>query len=348
MHTLAVALVLATLVVTSGCVSPADTGQIPHRLPGSGKHIVFVTGDEEYRSEEGMPQLAQILTKHHGFTCTVLYALDSNGHIDPDRQDNIPGLEALTTADLLVLFTRFRDLPDDQMRHIVDYVESGRPIVGLRTATHAFDCRSSTTYERYSWRSKTWSGGFGRQVLGETWINHHGGHKTQSARGIIAPAAAEHPIVTGIADGDIWDPADVYGVRLPLLPGCTPLVLGQVLDGMTPDSPAARPRTDEKTGQTVDQNEPMMPIAWTREYTTPTQHRARVFTTTIGSAQAFEHAGSRRLIVNACYWALRLEHAIRANSSVAIVGEYSPSPFGFGGYRPNQLPVVVHLRADVE
>ena len=73
------------------------------------------------------------------------------------------------------------------MKEIVDYVESGRPIVGLRTATHAFNLKGRSVYARYSWTSKEWDGGFGRQVLGETWIHHHGHHGKQSTRGIIAP-----------------------------------------------------------------------------------------------------------------------------------------------------------------
>src|SRR5271156_1250240 len=94
--------------------------------PGKGKHIVLISGDEEYRSEEALPQLAKILAAHHGFKCTVLFAIDpKNGTIDPDKPDNIPGLEALKTADLMVIFTRFRNLPDAQMKHVVDYLETG-------------------------------------------------------------------------------------------------------------------------------------------------------------------------------------------------------------------------------
>ena len=156
--------------------------------PGHGKHIVLVSGDEEYRSEEGLPQLAKILAQRHGFKCTVLFSIDpQDGTINPNQSHNIPGLEALRTADLMVILTRFRDLPDDQMRFIVDYVESGRPVVGLRTATHAFAPKPGTTFARYGWQSKEWDGGFGRHVLGETWINHHGHHGRQSTRGIIAP-----------------------------------------------------------------------------------------------------------------------------------------------------------------
>ena len=156
--------------------------------PGKGKHIVLVSGDEEYRSEEALPQLAKILAKHHGFKCTVLFAIDpKDGTINPNVNDNIPGLEALETADLMVIFTRFRNLPDEQMKHIVDYVEAGKPIIGLRTATHAFNLEAGKTYAAVDWHdSKEWDGGFGRQVLGETWISHHGDHGKQSTRGIIA------------------------------------------------------------------------------------------------------------------------------------------------------------------
>src|SRR5262249_39151735 len=152
--------------------------------PGKGKHVVLVSGDEEYRSEEGLPQLGKILARRHGFTCTVLFAIDpTDGTINPNRRDNIPGLEALDQADLMVTAARFRDLPDGQMKHVVDYVQSGRPVIGLRTATHAFDIKPGKTYARWSWRSKEWDGGFGRQVLGETWISHHGKHGKQSTRG---------------------------------------------------------------------------------------------------------------------------------------------------------------------
>ena len=111
--------------------------------PGARKRIVRVSGDEEYRSEEALPVLAKVLSTHHGFDCTVLFAIDpKTGEVDPLTQTNIPGLSALDTADLMIIATRFRELPDEQMKHIVDYVNSGRPIMGLRTATHAFRYRT--------------------------------------------------------------------------------------------------------------------------------------------------------------------------------------------------------------
>jgi type 1 glutamine amidotransferase len=290
--------------------------------PGKGKRIVLISGDEEYRSEQALPQLAKILAGQHGFDCTVLFALDPDGTINPTRQDNIPGLEAVDSADLIVMLTRFRDLPDSQMKHIVDYVEAGRPIVGLRTATHAFELKTSPTYRRYSWNSKEWDGGFGRQVLGETWINHHGRHKVQSTRGIFVAGQERHPILRGIRSGEIWVPTDVYTVRQPL-PDVPPLVLGAVLESM--DSASA-----PVAGK---QNEPMMPVAWTRSY-----HGGRIFTTTMGSAQDLANEAFRRLVVNACYWALSMERRIPARAKVDLAGPYVPVPFGFGGYQKGLRP----------
>src|SRR5262245_31885518 len=171
-------LVLAALGLPAALLRAADDPWVVFEGKeglGKGKHVVLVSGDEEYRSEESLPQLAKILAVHHGFRCTVLFAIDrKDGTINPNQGDNIPGLEALQMADLMVIFTRFRDLPDEQMKHIVDYVDSGKPVIGLRTATHAFDIGPGKTYARYSWKSREWPDGFGRQVLGETWISHHG------------------------------------------------------------------------------------------------------------------------------------------------------------------------------
>jgi type 1 glutamine amidotransferase len=298
--------------------------------PGKGKHVVLVGGDEEYRSEEALPQLGKILAKHHGFKCTVLFAVDpATGNINPDVS-NIPGLEALKTADLMIIFTRFRDLPDDQMQHIVDYVESGKPIIGLRTATHAFNIKGEKKFAAYSFNSKKdWDGGFGRQVLGETWISHHGKHGSQAARGILVKEEASHPILRGLKDGDVFAPSDVYGVRLPLPGDSKPLVLGQVVAGMKFDDP---PLEGEK-------NDPMMPLAWTKTYEGPhSGNKGRVFTTTAGAAVDLAYEGTRRLLVNATYWAVGLEEKIPEKSKVDVVGEYQPTMFKFKGYVPGKKP----------
>ncbi|HLU49812.1 MAG TPA: ThuA domain-containing protein [Planctomycetota bacterium] len=297
--------------------------------PGKGKHIVFVTGDEEYRSEEGMPQLAKILAKRHGFRCTVLFAIDpKTGEIDPNQSSHIPGLEALRDADLMVIFTRFRELPDEDMKHIDDFVHSGKPIIGLRTATHAFHYRKSkdSKYAHYDWQSREWAQGFGRQVLGETWINHHGHHGGESTRGVIPEGKKDHPIVRGCED--IWGPTDVYGVRLPLPEGCEPVVLGQVVAGMKPTDPPVEGK----------KNDPMMPIAWTKTFKGRSGKEARVFATTMGASQDLESEGLRRLLVNAAYWALGMEEKIPERADVRIVGKYEPTPFGFNAFKKGVKP----------
>lgn len=306
---------------------------------GGGKHVVLVSGDEEYRSEEALPQLAKILSKYHGFNCTVLFAIDpKDGTINPEVKDNIPGLEQLNDADLLVLFTRFRDLPDDQMQYVVRYLEAGKPIVGMRTATHAFAPGKSRKHQAYHWQSKEWpaGGGFGRKVLGETWVSHHGHHGFESTRGVIAPGQEQNPILRGIKSGDIWGPTDVYGVTIPLPGDSVPLVLGQVLSGMKP--------TDDPVGEQeikkakVKKNDPMMPIAWTKSYEIVPGHKGRVFTTTMGASTDLQSEGVRRLLVNACYWASGLEDKIPAESKVDLVGEYHPSPFKFSGHVRGKKP----------
>ena len=325
------AAVIALILCGPVCLRAADPWVVYDGFdgPGKGKHIVLVSGDEEYRSEEALPQLGKILAKHHGFKCTVLFPIDTDGTINPNVS-NIPGLEALASADLMVVFLRFRDLPDEQMKHIVDYIESGRPIVGIRTATHAFNIKDKNSiYAKYTWTSKDWDGGFGRQILGETWVAHHGKHGSQSTRGIIAKGQESHPILRGIKDGDVWGPTDVYTVKLPLPGDSQPLVLGQVLSGMKFDDP---PFNDDK------KNDPMMPIAWTKTYQSKSGKTGRVFTSTIGAANDLSAEGTRRLLVNGCFWAVGLEDKIPDKSKVDLVGDYQPSNFKFNGGKKGVRP----------
>ncbi len=300
--------------------------------PGKGKHIVFLTGDEEYRSEEGLTQLAKILAVRHGFKCTVLYSINRNdGTIDPNTPDNIPGMEALTTADMMVMLLRFRELPDNQMKYFVDYVNSGKPILGLRTSTHAFayNKNKNSPYAKYDWRSRDWPGGFGQQVLGDTWIDHHGSHGRESTRGIINEEYKNHPILRGVED--IWVPTDVYKV-IHIPKDAQVLVYGQVVAGMKPtDPPLAGPK-----------NNPMMPIVWLRNYTGETGKTDKIITTTMGASVDLENEGLRRLLVNACYWALGLDDQIPARGcNVEVVGNYKPTYFGgnrfIKGVKPDDL-----------
>jgi hypothetical protein len=326
---------LAALALTAR----GDEGGITYRGegngPGRGKSVVLISGDEEYRSEEGLVQLARILAQHHGFDCTVLFAIDpKTGQIEPTVTDNIPGTEALDRADLLIIATRFRNLPESQMRPIVEYLKAGKPVIGLRTATHAFNIPAGKPFATFSHNSKEpgWEGGFGRLVLGETWINHHGSHGKESTRGLIAPGAESDPLVRGIAPGSIWGPTDVYTVRLPLPGDSQPIVLGQVLTGMKPDDP---PLPGPK-------NDPMMPVAWTHTYTLPDGGQSgKAFATTMGSSVDLQSEGLRRLLVNATYALTGLEAQIPPKATVDIVGTYEPLPFGFGKSKKGLKPADV-------
>lgn len=298
---------------------------------GKGKHIVFLTGDEEYRSEEGMPMMGKILAKRHGFKCTVLFAIDPDtGNIDPDNQTNLPGLEQIADADLLIIFYRFREPNDEQMKIFEDYLESGKPIIGLRTATHAFHMKRNKTgpYAHYDFRSQTWPGGFGQQVLGETWINHHGRHKREATRGLVNGMHQNHPILKGVAD--VFGTSDVYGVRN-LKPTAQVLLYGATLTGMKPTDP-------------VKLETSLMPLAWTRTYTGKSGNANRVFCTTMGASVDLLSEGLRRLLVNACYWALEMEDRIPQKSNVDYVGAYNPTFYGFGDYKKGVKPADHELK----
>jgi type 1 glutamine amidotransferase len=345
-HAYIVAVLVWALAVAAGSVPAASAQWVVYDGfdgAGKGKHIVLISGDEEYRSEEALPQLGKILAKHHGFRCTVLFAIDpADGTINPERTDNIPGLEALETADLMIIATRFRTLPDEQMKYIDEYIHSGRPVIGLRTATHAFQFPSDATsaYKHYSFDSKAWTGGFGKQVLGETWISHHGRHGVQSTRGVVVPEAADHAILRGVED--IWGPTDVYTVQLPMSPGVQPLVLGQVLEGMTPRAAPVevdvRKNRSTGAGTRMTPNDPMMPVAWTNSFSGNSGKTSRVFATTMGSSVDLASDGFRRMLVNAVYWGLGMEGEIPGESTVDLVGEYAATPFGFGKHTRGVKP----------
>jgi hypothetical protein len=219
------------------------------------------------------------------------------------------------------------------MKHFVDYLNAGKPIIALRTSTHAFkyDHNKQSPYARYDWHSKDWPGGFGQQVLGETWVDHHGSHGKESTRGVTNDAFKDHPILRGVSD--LWAPTDVYAVtHLP--PDAKVLVWGEVLSGMKPTDPPVEGA----------KNHPMMPLVWLRDYTGEQGKTSRICTTTMGAAVDLENEGLRRLLVNACYWATGLEQQIPPKADVDYVGEYQPGWFGFGKFKKGLKPKDLELK----
>ena len=168
---------------------------------GAGKHIVFLAGDHEYRSEETCPALARILAKRFGFKCTVLFNVNKEGNIEPGN-NNMPGMEALDSADLAVVALRFQNFPAEQMQHLVDYLDKGGPVIGLRTATHAFKIPKDSEFARFDFKyaGEEFKDGFGRQILGETWAGHYGTNHKMSTRHDLVEESKDHPILQGVTN----------------------------------------------------------------------------------------------------------------------------------------------------
>lgn len=301
--------------------------------PGKGRHIVFISGDEEYRSEESLPMMAKILSQRHGFTCTVLFAIDpKTGVIDPNTQTNIPGMEQLQTADLIFMSLRFRELPDNQMKYFDEYLNAGKPIVALRTSTHAFlySRNKESSYAKYSYNStiKNWEGGFGKIVLGETWVAHHGVHGSEGTRALINGLSAGHTILKGVKD--IWGPTDVYTIT-GLHADANILLYGQSTSGMTADAPLSYAKS-------------IMPVAWTTSYQTEKGKTSRIFATTLGASVDLKSEDLRRLLINASYWALNMEDRIQDKSNAETVGSYEPILFGFDKFKRGMKPSDFNLK----
>ncbi len=292
--------------------------------PGKGKHIVLVAGDDEYRSEESMPMLGKILSQRYGFDCTVLFPIEpSTGDVVPNFQNNIPGLEHLESADLMIMLIRFRELPDEQSQYIENFLKAGKPIVGLRTSTHAFAYQKdkSSTFAKWDWMSDSegWERGFGQRVFGETWVNHHGVHGEEGTRALIAGVKEinDHPILRGVED--IWGPSDVYGIKH-LPKEADVLLLGQSTAGMDEQSPLIWEKS-------------VMPIAWTKPYQIEGGKAGMAFASTMGASLDFQSEDLRRLVINAAFWLLEMPDSITSDMNVEIVGNYEPTMFGFDNFK---------------
>ncbi len=324
-------LISATLLALfiSAVLPKAEANPVKYKGSESsskGKHIVFIASDHEYRGEETLPALARILAKHHGFDCTVLFGLDENGEVKAG-ESNIPGLEALETADAAIFFTRFQALPDDQMKHIDAYLNRGGPVMGLRTSTHGFKYgKIESAFSKYDFQAKTegYEKGFGHQVLGQTWVGHYGKNHQQLTRIVVIPEKTDHPILTGVekvmhahAGGYNAVPADDWNI----------LTMAQPLMSM---EPTAEP----------DASKPPMASEWTREYAGANGEKGRVFTSLYGASEDILDKSYRRMLVNATYWMLGMEDQIKADAPIGFVGPYKPNTFRGGGYARGVKPAM--------
>lgn len=285
--------------------------------PGKGKKVVLLAGDEEYRSEEAMPMLGKILSQYHGFDCTVLFSADEQGNIKPGGGALLTNPAALDSAELIVMSLRFRHWDDAAMKKFDSTYRRGVPFVALRTSTHAF-AGLKGEFEHYNFDSgKTWTGGFGKQVLGETWVAHHGGHKSEGTRTIVEPSAKENPLLRGVET--IFGESDVYTAKPPA--DATILLRGEVTETLDSKSPGVKNK----------KNDPMQAVAWTRLHKNEDGKTNRVFTTTLGAASDLDDENHRRLVVNAVFWGLELE--IPAKAKADLVDPITPTMYGFNSER---------------
>jgi type 1 glutamine amidotransferase len=260
---------LKTLILVSMAVSHYSYSQTKPDKP----LVVFVTGDHEYSSELTMPLFAEELEKNYGFRVKVLKAFP-----DHDSEENIHGLEILKEADLAVFFLRWRRLSADQVQHIDDYLKSGKPVIGFRTSTHAFNYPAGHLLER--WNS------FGEFALGtppgwEGKAGHvHCGHDCTTEVSVIHEAF-KNPILTGV-EKTFHVRSWLYKV-LPDYPvkGSEWLLMGKAINPNIP---------------TFIDN----PVAWTWKNAAG----GKVFTTTLGHPEDFQVESVQRLVINAVHWAV--------------------------------------------
>lgn len=285
--------------------------------PGKGKHILFIASDHEYRGEETCPAIARILAKRYGFKCTVLFGQTEDGVIKPGSSI-IPGIEAIDDADMLFLFLRFVRPEDAWMEKFEGYLKRGGPVLGLRTTTHAFNgLKGNYAYHNFNNGGEDFVGGFGRQILGETWnprlgAGHYGrNHKYATAMHVV-PAQHEHPVMRGVKDMHAM--AGAYSARP--MPNSTILATNRVLESM---EVGAKPLADKEP----------QPAAWVRTYQFKGGKEGRAFCSTQGASEDILSEGVRRMIINATLWCMQMEDHIKADADVSFVGPYNPSTFSF-------------------
>ncbi len=327
-----IALLLGLLTASAHAQESASITYPAKPGPGQGRHIVLLSGDEEYRGEEGLPMLAKILSQRHGFTCTVLFSVDPDGTINPKNGASLSNPAALDSADAVIMLLRFRAWPDETMARFDRYLKSGKPIIALRTSTHAFaGFPKGSPWE--SWNYNSDGSGFGKRVLGETWLTHWGRHKSEATRGALEPSQRSNPLLRGVEH--LFGDTDVYEAYPPA--DATILARGIVLAGMTPDAPPAKYRKARATDkEEQDVNDPAMPIVWTRLFRNEAGTTNRILTTTLGAATDLQNEDLRRLLVNGVYWGLGMD--VPARADVRYVDDYDPSFYGFDGFRKGLRP----------
>jgi type 1 glutamine amidotransferase len=237
---------------------------LPHAARAAAPSIVIMIGEEEYHTWETLPQFAKSDLEPLGYRVTLVVA-------DAADKNNFPGLvEALRDADLLFLSVRRRTPHAAQLDAVRAYLASGRPLVGIRTACHAFIVLGDRPTDG---KLEDWPE-FGPEVIGSHYTRHY--NDAPMTRVTVVPGAEGHPILRGVSEAALGGATTLYAVN-PLAQGAVPLLVTS-----TPGHP----------GETV---------AWTHAYG---PNRARVFYTQLGAPNDFQNPEFRRLLANGVAWAL--------------------------------------------
>lgn len=237
-------------------------------------HVAIVVGTHHYSPHRTLPHFAKELDRL-GFRTTLVMGV---GDPETKTENVLPGIKVLDDADAVVLYARFLNLPEAEWQPVERYIKSGKPIVGLRTANHAFKFQADDP--RFEWNSN-----FGRRVFGTPYIAHQ---QTKTNIRVVDKHKA-HPILSGIEKTNWESAAKLYLTRLQ--PGCVPLIVGEG---------EGKSRLLEKDFGTIQINESETDVvAWTWK----NEWGAKVFSTTLGHASDFGEASFTRMLVNSVCWA---------------------------------------------
>ncbi|MDP6111526.1 MAG: ThuA domain-containing protein [Planctomycetota bacterium] len=237
-------------------------------------HAVLVVGTLHYSPELTMPVFAKELERF-GFRTTVVMG---KGNPEKKTENVLPGIEALTDADVAIFFMRFLKLPDSEWQHIENYLKAGKPVIGLRTANHSF--KYAKDHPRFDWNDD-----FGRRALGTPYIVHQGG--TTEIK--VVPKYKSHPILSNITKTEWVSPGTLYLTRLEA--GCVPLVTG---------TGKGKARLIEKKFGPINVNEfeaDIVAWAWENEW------GGKVFGTSFGHPGDFAEEAFTRMLMNSVCWA---------------------------------------------
>ncbi len=242
-------------------------------------HLAIVMAEDEYETNRTLPDFA---SKYLGGYFRVSLVFGS-----AVERNEIPGLEVLDEADVALVSIRRRVLRPQQMAFVRRFVKAGKPMVGIRTASHAFALRNQTPPDGFvDWPE------FDAEVWGGNYHNHHG-NQLKSTVDIVA-AAADHPILTGIPRKTFSQGGSLY-MTSPLDEGATPLLIGHV------------------------EGKPDEPVAWVFDRA----DGGKSFYTSMGHGADFDNPAFVRLLVNGLHWAAGLP--FRADVSIASSGSEPPN-----------------------